>query len=171
MTTTHLPPTLTGDQLQKPSATAEVHRIIIKPAYRKNGTMDCVEAGPRYHSLFKNEIICTSTEPFLDSARALQALGYKGNIEMWHSGSDFPSMKATLEHAAGITVSENERTLTFVSYIAFSGKPQFMFAADATEAKAKLAAMTPSEREGVIMFHWLPVQEHGPASTLPRPDV
>ena len=119
MTTTHLPPTLTGDQLQKPSATAEVHRIIIKPAYRKNGTMDCVEAGPRYHALFKNEIICTSTEPFLDSARALQALGYKGNIEMWHSGSDFPSMKATLEQAAGITVSENERTPTFVSYIAF----------------------------------------------------
>ena len=46
---------------------------------------------------------------------------------------------------------------------AFAGARQFMFAVDATEAKAKLAAMTPSEREGVIMVHWLPVQEHGPA--------
>lgn len=113
------PHLLNEDEPQKPSATTEIHRIIIQPAYRMNGTRDCVEAGPRYHSRFKNEIICTSTEPFLDSARLLKAKGYKGNIEMWHSGSDFPSMKAPLEQAAGITVSENERTPTFVKYKSF----------------------------------------------------
>ena len=110
---------LIKDQPQKTSAAIEVHRIIIQPAFRKNGTRDCVEAGPRYHSLFKNEIICTSTEPFLDSARLLKAKGYKGNIEMWHSGSHFSSMNAPLEQAAGITVSENERTPTFVKYKSF----------------------------------------------------
>ena len=113
------PPHLIANDELKLSAAAEVHRIIIQPAYRRNGSRDCVEAGPRFHSLFNNKIICTSTEPFLDSARLLKAKGYEGNIEMWHSGSDFPSMKATLEQAAGITVSENERTPTFVSYIAF----------------------------------------------------
>ena len=119
MTVVNRPHLLTKDQPPKPSAATEVHRIIIHPAYRKNGTRDCVEAGPRYHSLFKNEIICTSTEPFLDTARLLQDRGYKGNIEMWHSGSDFPSMNAPLEQAAGISVSENERTPTFVKYKSF----------------------------------------------------
>ena len=90
MTIVNRPHLLMENQPRKPSAATEVHRIIIQPAYRRNGTRDCVETGPRFHSLFNNEIICTSTEPLLDSARALQALGYKGNIEMCVQEVIFP---------------------------------------------------------------------------------
>ena len=74
----------------------QIHRVIVQPAFRKNGRYDCTKAGQKYVSLFKNEYLCTSTEPFLESARLLKAKGHKGDLEMWHQGSDYPSMIAPL---------------------------------------------------------------------------
>ena len=53
----------------------------------------------------------------------------------------------------------------------FAGMRKLMFAMDAIEAQGKLAAMTPSERESVIMVQWLPVQDPRSASTLLKPEV
>lgn len=112
------------DQLKRTNDLDQVHRIIIQPAFRKNGRHNCENAGPRFVSHFQDEIICTSTEPLLASARILKARGYQGTIEMWHHGSQYPSMALQIDQAAGLTVEEGERSPTFVKYKPFQTAPK-----------------------------------------------
>lgn len=108
-------PTAGGARLND-TAAQEVHRIIIQPAKLKNGRYDCTQAGQKYVSWFHNEIICTSTQPFYDSARVLKARGYKGAIEMSHHGSNLTSMIQLIEDAARLTIEEGNRSPKVVKY-------------------------------------------------------
>lgn len=125
------------------SETDQVHRIIVQPAFRKNGRHHCENAGSRFISRFHDEIICTSTEPLFESARVLKARGFQGTIEMWSHGGTFPSMAMPIEQAAGLTVEEGERSPTLAKYKPFQTAPISRQATPvALGPKKALAALT-----------------------------
>lgn len=99
-----------------------IHRIVIAPAFRKDGRRHCIQHGPLFHSRFQGELICTSVQPLLDSARVLKTRGLKGKIEMWHENSPFPSMIRQIEKAAGLTIEEGDRSPTLVKYKTVQGR-------------------------------------------------
>ena len=100
-----------------------IHRIVVTPAFRKDGRYHCTQGGPKFHSRFQGELICTSVQPLTDSARILKARGVKGAIQMWHENSLFPSMTLQIEIAAGLTIQEGNRGLTLAKYKPLQGRP------------------------------------------------
>jgi hypothetical protein len=103
------------------STTKQIHRIMVSPEFRKDGRYGCEKAGQCFISRYEEEIICTSTQPLLDSARILRARGFIGHLEMWHEGMNYACMTMPLGSAAVLTTEEGERIPSFVEYVPFQG--------------------------------------------------
>ena len=106
-----------------PCQAIQIHRISITPAFHEDGRYHCTKRGPLFHSRFQGEIICTSVQPLLDSARVLKARGCKGMIEMWHENTPYPSMTMQIEISAGLTIKEGERRPIFAEHKTIQGRP------------------------------------------------
>jgi hypothetical protein len=54
-------------------------------------------------------LVDSSRDPEHDACRALFAMGVVGQMETWHAGADFPSMRLDIVRGVRRTVIENQR--------------------------------------------------------------
>ncbi len=95
-----------------------IHRIYIKPATdSRTGLPKFGNSGPLYDASHGGELIVWSShQPFLDACRVLRADGVSGSAEMWDQTHLFPRVRATIEVAAKLTVTDCEGPPRFRSY-------------------------------------------------------
>lgn len=98
----------------------EHHVITVTPAVNRPG---------RFEARLDDELLCTSRQPLLDSARILAGRGVDPSttLAMRHAGDDFDSLTATIGVAARLTV-EDGRWKAFSRAVA---EPPMRFPPDA----------------------------------------
>jgi hypothetical protein len=101
-----------------------VHRIVITPTLDMEGRHRRSSKGPLFDACYEGQVIVVgSTEPCLDSARALKARGLTGRLEMWDTVLPYCRFRANIDQAAGLTIEEGDRLPTLRKYREFSGRP------------------------------------------------
>ena len=81
------------------------HTIIITPSRDSNQNPRHSAGGPLFDVSYHGQIIITATtEPCLDGARALKALGCSGKLEMWDDITPNVRLTANIDTAAKLTV-------------------------------------------------------------------
>jgi hypothetical protein len=107
------------------STTAVAHRIVLQPIIR-DGRHHHGADGPLYSVRHDGtEIVASTRQPLLDGARALQAMGLAGPLELWDDTRPFPRMTSTVEAAAGQTVQEGRKqSPKLAKWVPFAGLQQ-----------------------------------------------
>ena len=98
------------------------HTIIITPALDSDNKPRHNSRGPLFDVSYHGQIIVTaSTEPCLDGARALRAMGITGKLEMWDDVLPYVRLTADIDKAAKVTVEEGDRLPRLRTYRAYRG--------------------------------------------------
>lgn len=72
--------------------------------------MGCTARGDRWRVWFKGAVLIPSArDPEHEAARALQALGCTGMVEVWHARAVHPASRLDIERCATRTVAETAR--------------------------------------------------------------
>jgi hypothetical protein len=97
------------------------HRIIITPTLDMEGRQKRSSKGSLFDASYEGQVIVVgSTEPSLDSARALKARGLTGRLEMWDAVLPYCRFRANLDKAAGLTVREGDEPPRLVKFESFA---------------------------------------------------
>jgi hypothetical protein len=97
-----------------------IHRIIITPSIDNNKAARHISRGPLFDVAYHGQIIVTATtEPCLDGARALKAMGISGKLERWDSVLPYCRLHADIDRAAKLTVREGDRPPAFAKFESF----------------------------------------------------
>lgn len=98
-----------------------IHRIVITPSLDGNHAPRHNSRGALYDVSYNGIIIVTaSTEPCLDGARALKALGYSGKLEMWDDITPYVRLTADIDGAFKKTIREGYEPPRLVNYVSFA---------------------------------------------------
>ena len=99
-----------------------IHRIVITPSLNSNKAPRHNRRGPLYDVAYNGvTIVSATTEPCLDGARALKAMGITGKLEMWDDVLPYCRLHADVGKAAELTVQEGEGRPTLRKFQAFLG--------------------------------------------------
>lgn len=100
-----------------------VHRIIVAPKLCRSGSQNAIRRGAVYTVSYLGEVIVTrSTQPALDAARVLYAMGLIGLLEMWDEESAQYRFRIGIIKAAALTVEEGDRRPRYVKFKSLSGR-------------------------------------------------
>ena len=98
-----------------------IHRIVITPSIDSNQAPRHNGRGALYDVTYNGiSIVRASTEPCLDGARALKALGYSGKLELWDDITPYVRLTADIDKAAKKTIREGDEPPRLVKYVAFA---------------------------------------------------
>ena len=97
------------------------HKIIITPSLGSNKAPRHNSRGALYDVTYEGRVIVTdSTEPCLDGARALKALGYSGKLELWDDITPYVRLTADINTTAKKTIREGDELPRLVEYVPFA---------------------------------------------------
>ena len=100
------------------------HTIIITPSRDSNQNPRHCAGGPLFDVSYHGQIIVTaSTEPCLDGARALKAMGITGKLELWDNIVPYVRLTANIGIAAKKTIREGDDPPRLVKYVPFTPRP------------------------------------------------
>jgi hypothetical protein len=98
------------------------HRITISPTLDKEGRHKRSSKGPLFDTNYEGHAIAVgSTEPCLDAARALKAMGLTGRIEMWDTALPYCRFHTNIDKAAGLTIEEGDSLARLRRYRFYPG--------------------------------------------------
>jgi hypothetical protein len=97
------------------------HTIIIAPSLDSNQAPRHNSRGALFDVSYHGQIIVTATtEPCLDGARALKAMGITGKLEMWDDVTPYVRLTADIATAAKKTIREGDEPPRLVKYVSFA---------------------------------------------------
>jgi hypothetical protein len=97
------------------------HTIIITPALDSNMAPRYNSRGALFDVSYHGQIIATATtEPCLDGARALKALGCRGKLELWDDVTPYVRLIADIDKAAKLTAREGDEPPRLVKHVPFA---------------------------------------------------
>lgn len=97
------------------------HTIIISPSRDSDNTPRYNSRGAQYDVSHHGQVIAAATtEPCLDGARALKAMGYSGKLELWDDVLPYVRLTADIAKAAKQTVREGDEPPRLVKYAPFA---------------------------------------------------
>lgn len=99
-----------------------VHRVYITPTLINNAVPRYNSRGPLFDAKYQGRVIVkVSTEPGLDSARVLKAMGLTGLLEVWDEVLLYWRFRLEIDKAAGLTIQEGEGRPIYRKFKSFAG--------------------------------------------------
>jgi hypothetical protein len=100
-----------------------VHRIYITPSLNNNKMRRHNSRGPLFDATYEDKVIVrNSTEPGLDSARELHAMGLVGRLEVWDEVLPYYRFYVDNEKGAALTIQEGEGKPILRKFKSFAGQ-------------------------------------------------
>lgn len=95
-----------------------IHRIVITSSLDRNQAPRHNGRGALYDVRYNGiMIVRASTEPCLDGARALKALGHIGKLELWDDITPYVRLTADIDKASKKTIREGDDPPRLVKYV------------------------------------------------------
>lgn len=114
-----------------------------------------ISRGPLFDAFYEGHLIVrNSTEPGLDSARALRAMGLTGLLEIWDDVLPYWRFRLEIERAAGLTIQEGEGRPILRKFKSFAGpKPVEGVSGKPAADIAQTPKKPPTSRWAVFSAH------------------